>query len=281
MPRGDQPGDWIRWWHRKALSDPFMTLLPIAWEGAYRRLLDYNAGDGSIPNNKEELAQLCKMTPEEFAPCWKHIRKKFSTAHGCRKRLTNVFVLAELDHQKDVSRARSEAAKSRKKKAAGSFPQAALAQQLQSKSTTNATDIEEEVEGELEREKEQDPTTSPPARARAETPNSRNGQTGSPDVWWNTERAELDCSPDFAVSLEATYPTIRRERIREKFIKFSLMLADPEKPERLNRLVHEHGVGTWFKARLREDFARELAAPQNADERMSDQQNDRRRREGW
>jgi hypothetical protein len=113
--------------------------------------------------------------------------------------------------------------------------------------------------------KEGENTTTPPG--------------GDRSVWWDETRHELACSPEYPLELERTYPEMRRQKLHELWVKFSLMLADPRKAERLGRLVREDRVQSWFEARVREDVARELASPRNLDEKLANEVSDRIRKE--
>src|ERR1041385_8333629 len=58
---------WYRWYPGDWLNDEAVSLMTIAQEGAYRRLLDHQWWEGSIPSDLRALAQLTKTTPEAFA----------------------------------------------------------------------------------------------------------------------------------------------------------------------------------------------------------------------
>lgn len=303
MARRDEwrPGDWHRAHHLRTLSDPWISRLPPAWENAYRRLRDYNFKDGFLPNDPDELAYLAKLDDdmEEFARFWKHVQKRFSTAipqqfhsTGRKKRFSFPDVAAELAYQHNKSTKRSgaakkrwDAAKSRDEKDSGRSDDDAIAQQLQSKSSADAQQLQSfarhiEEEGEVEEEAETEleksdqnattPTGETSNFAQAENP------SGSSPVWW--ERDELMCTPDYAAELGETYPTIPWKKIRATWIKFQLKLAGPLKKRR-EELIRDGKLHSWIESRIQEDFAQELAEPRNTEERLADQSSDRRRKD--
>src|ERR1041385_1776135 len=74
---------WYRWYPGDWLNDEAVSLMTIAQEGAYRRLLDHQWWEGSIPSDLRALAQLTKTTPEAFAAdFWPAISPPFRSGGG-------------------------------------------------------------------------------------------------------------------------------------------------------------------------------------------------------
>ncbi len=103
---------YIRWYSGDMLSDGFVASLMPAEENCYRRLLDFNARDGFIPDDTARLAMMCKLSVAEFEPIWETIGEKFPTVNNHTEKRSNTRIKFELLYQKS----RSVSAKERGKK---------------------------------------------------------------------------------------------------------------------------------------------------------------------
>ncbi len=96
-------------------------------------------------------------------------------------------------------------------------------------------------------------------------------------VWWNDERAELDCEPSFAEQLYETYPDASKTWLRERWTYHGRWLS--EHPERLRQLREKKGLTEWIRNRIREDYARDASKPRTADEILAAETRRRLRRD--
>lgn len=92
MNRDTRRGMWVKWFPEHILSSSWVGQLSIEEEGAYRRLLDYNYRDGSIPiDDEDELMYMVKIRdPGRFRSIWKKIQCRFprmrNSKKGCNSR---------------------------------------------------------------------------------------------------------------------------------------------------------------------------------------------------
>ncbi len=91
---------YIRWYSGDILSDGFVASLMPAEENCYRRLLDFNARDGFIPDDTARLAMMCKVSIAEFEPIWEAIGEKFPAVNSDAKKRSNTRIKFELLYQK-------------------------------------------------------------------------------------------------------------------------------------------------------------------------------------
>jgi uncharacterized protein YdaU (DUF1376 family) len=190
--RKREKNPWVRWWHGDILSDGFVSGLSIFHEGAYRRLLDYNARDGCIPRDTEALARLCKVTPEEFAPIWAVIGQKFVPKVGREDRLTNPRMEEELSHQQDMHEKRVRAGQKTKNRSDVApvlldvcSPFAPVL--LQQSSTESEAESESEKESKQEQESGVEEEAQPPAEA-----STKNTKPHRDEVFFDRQAAAKD-----------------------------------------------------------------------------------------
>jgi uncharacterized protein YdaU (DUF1376 family) len=93
---------YIRWYSGDVLSDGFVAGLTPLEENCYRRLLDFNARDGFIPDDPARLALMCKLSAVEFDPIWLVLSEKFPLNNHTGKR-SNTRIKFELLYQKKRS----------------------------------------------------------------------------------------------------------------------------------------------------------------------------------
>lgn len=77
------------WYAKEALSSTTIMLMTLAEEGAYRRLLDIQWEDGSIPDDIETLARLLRTNTKEVAKIWARVGPCFVQEAGNPGRLVN------------------------------------------------------------------------------------------------------------------------------------------------------------------------------------------------
>lgn len=102
---------YIRWYSGDILSDGFVAGLSPIEENCYRRLLDFNARDGFLPDVLDRLAMMCKLTSIEFSTIWDVLVVKFPLTPKNGKTRTNSRIKFELDRQKRRSLSASERGK--------------------------------------------------------------------------------------------------------------------------------------------------------------------------
>jgi uncharacterized protein YdaU (DUF1376 family) len=135
------------WYPKDYLADANTVLMTLEQEGAYRRLLDYCWLEGSIPDDIEELARLCKgVSADKMSRIWKVVSP-------CFRKRGKKWVHPRLDAERKKQKANREAksragklgAKARHSKTyngtANSLPQANPS--LTITTTTTATEKEE------------------------------------------------------------------------------------------------------------------------------------------
>lgn len=91
------------------LTDENVAVMSLEEEGAYGRLMDHCWIEGSIPDDLDRLARLCRTTPEHMERLWPALRPCFDPAAEGR-----------LDHPRLAIERRKAARKSRKLSNAGS-----------------------------------------------------------------------------------------------------------------------------------------------------------------
>lgn len=62
------------------LSDENVAVMSLEEEGAYNRLMDYCWLQGSIPNDVDRLASMCRVSPEKMGALWPAIRPCFDAS---------------------------------------------------------------------------------------------------------------------------------------------------------------------------------------------------------
>lgn len=78
------------WYPRDFEADEPVKLMTLAQEGAYRRLLDHQWLNGSVPGEVEQLARICKNVPvPEMRKLWAVIERCFIRMDGLPIRLQN------------------------------------------------------------------------------------------------------------------------------------------------------------------------------------------------
>lgn len=112
------------------LSDENVELMTLAEQGCYIRLLCYCWREGSIPSDIEALARLCRCSIPEMENYWIALKKCFKKEKKNSTRLIHFRLKCEEKKQKENSKKRADAAKTRWQK---EKPGHANALQMQSK----------------------------------------------------------------------------------------------------------------------------------------------------
>lgn len=79
----------FQWYPKDYLSSSIVARMSLAQEGAYRRLLDYQWMDGSVPEAIEGLAALCRVTVNEMRRLWPIMSECFQAHPALPGRLIN------------------------------------------------------------------------------------------------------------------------------------------------------------------------------------------------
>ncbi len=98
----------FQWYPRDYLTDENVELMSLEQEGAYRRLMDYCWLHGSIPNDVEAWAKMCRVTPRRMEKLWPGIDPCFRKRNG---RLFHPRLDKERRKQIRRKRAQSDAGK--------------------------------------------------------------------------------------------------------------------------------------------------------------------------
>lgn len=78
-----------QWYPKEFLSSSRVARMTLEAEGAYRRLLDYQWMDGSLPDDMDELASLCRVTTSKMRILWRAVGCCFDALDGYPGRLVN------------------------------------------------------------------------------------------------------------------------------------------------------------------------------------------------
>jgi uncharacterized protein YdaU (DUF1376 family) len=90
----------FQWYPKDYLSSSAVLRMNLAQEGAYRRLLDYQWMEFSIPDDLEEISVLCRVSTKEMERLWPAIRRCFSSHPEVPGRLINQRLEKERAKQK-------------------------------------------------------------------------------------------------------------------------------------------------------------------------------------
>lgn len=71
---------------RDYMADEDVVLMDLEQEGAYLRLLFYQWLEGTVPDDIESLARMCRTTPQRMRRIWKRVGVKFESAGPGRLR---------------------------------------------------------------------------------------------------------------------------------------------------------------------------------------------------
>lgn len=74
---GSERAPAYQWYPKDYLSSSAVNAMSLEEEGAYRRLLDFEWLDGSIPSSLPALARLCRVTPARMGRIWPGIMACF------------------------------------------------------------------------------------------------------------------------------------------------------------------------------------------------------------
>lgn len=98
-----------QWYPKEFLSSSRVMRMTLEAEGAYRRLLDFQWMDGSIPADVEELAGLCRVTASKMRILWRTVGPCFEHVAGDEKRLQNPRLERARREMTEFAERRSEA----------------------------------------------------------------------------------------------------------------------------------------------------------------------------
>jgi uncharacterized protein YdaU (DUF1376 family) len=77
------------WWPKDHATSDCVSVMSLAQEGAYRRLLDHQWLNLSIPADTGKLARICRCTVPEMEALWPEIAPCFTSMPGAADRLVN------------------------------------------------------------------------------------------------------------------------------------------------------------------------------------------------
>ena len=101
----------FQWYPKDYLTDENVVVMTLEEEGAYRRLIDYCWLHGSLPNDTERMAPLCKTDGTRMAQLWPAIEPCFQQMNGDANRLVHPRLEKERKKQDEYREKKSRAGK--------------------------------------------------------------------------------------------------------------------------------------------------------------------------